>query len=577
MDTLLTIFTIIRLLIIPLLLYFAFTSHPISFIIFFIATILIGFFDEILARKFNRFTSTRSRIGSWCDFISFFVIIVCAWILWPDLIRKEAIFLVFLMIGLFIPAIIGYLKYSRLTSYHTWTSRVATTLVGSGAILAFLGGPGWLFEFSTPLYIFARMEEVAITAILPEWEFNVPSLKTAIVIENKIAKEEMIKAEEKLREVLSNIEDGYYELDLKGNLTFFNPTLSKYLGYSEQELMGMNNRQIMSEDMAKKVYIVFNEVYRTGRPSFATDWEVLTKKGEIRYFETSVSLLRDSKGQPTGFRCIGRDITERERAEQAARIHQEQLYQASKMVALGTLVSGVAHEINNPNNFIMINTPILREAWEGILPILDEYYREHGDFTLAGMDYTVIRNKIPSLMSGIESGSNRILHIVQDLKNYVQKDSTGLNNDVDLNRVVDSALSLISNIIQKSTRRFSVNYGNDLPIIKGNFQRLEQIVINLVQNACQSLPDKEKAIRLTTGFDRERGCITLVVEDEGIGIPGKNLAYLTDPFFSTRQDLGGLGLGLSISRKIIEEHHGKMTFQSEEGKGTRVEVTMPIH
>jgi len=575
MDTLLIIFTIIRLLIIPLSLYFAFTNHPIPFIIVFIATMLIGFFDEILARKFNRFTSTRSRISSWCDFISFFVITVCAWILWPELIRQEAILLVFLMIGLFVPAIIGYLKYSRLTSYHTWTSRVATTLVGSGAILAFLGGPGWLFEFSTPLYIFARMEEIAITAILPEWEFDVPSLKTALAIENKMAKEEMIKAEEKLRTILANIEDGYFELDLKGNLTFFNTTLLKYLGYSERELLGMNNRQIMSEDMAKKVYSVFNEVYRTGRPSFATNLEVITKKGEIRYFETSVSLLRNSKGQPMGFRCIGRDITERKHAEETMRAHQEQLYHASKMVALGTLVSGVAHEINNPNNFIMINTPILREAWEGILPILDEYHREHGDFALAGMDYTVIRNKIPSLMSGIESGSNRILHIVQDLKNYVQKDSTGLDNAIDLNRVVDSALSLISNMIQKSTRRFSVNYGKDLPSIKGNFQRLEQIVINLVQNACQALPDKEKAVSITTGFDRERGYITLIVKDEGIGIPEKNLPYITNPFFSTRQDKGGLGLGLSISQRIIEEHHGKMTFQSQEGKGTRVEVILP--
>jgi signal transduction histidine kinase len=161
------------------------------------------------------------------------------------------------------------------------------------------------------------------------------------------------------------------------------------------------------------------------------------------------------------------------------------------------------------------------------------------------------------------------------LRNYVQKDSASINNDVDLNRVVDSALSLISNVIQKSTKRFSVNYGKYLPSIKGNFQRLEQIVINLVQNACQALPDKEKAIRLTTGFDRERGWVTLVVEDEGVGIPEKDMAHLTDPFFSTRQELGGLGLGLSISRRIIEEHRGKMTFQSQEGKGTRVEVILP--
>jgi len=186
-----------------------------------------------------------------------------------------------------------------------------------------------------------------------------------------------------------------------------------------------------------------------------------------------------------------------------------------------------------------------------------------------------MRDKIPLLLSGIENGSSRIMQIVQDLRNFVKKDSTGLNNNVDLNRVVESALSLISDMIEKCTRQFSVSYGKDIPSIKGNFQRLEQIVINLVQNACQALPDKEKAVRLTTGFDRERGNVTLVVEDEGVGIPEKYLSCITDPFFTTKQDLGGLGLGLSVSRRIIEEHCGKMTFQSREGIGTRVEVSLP--
>jgi polar amino acid transport system substrate-binding protein len=210
-----------------------------------------------------------------------------------------------------------------------------------------------------------------------------------------------------------------------------------------------------------------------------------------------------------------------------------------------------------------------------MLPILDEYYRENGDFTLAGMDYATMREKIPLLLSGIENGSSRIMQIVQDLKNFVKKDSTGLNNDVALNRVVDSALSLISNMLQKCTGKFSVSYGKDIPSIKGNFQRLEQIVINLVQNACQSLPDRDRAIRVSTGYDRERGCVVLIVEDEGIGISEENLARITDPFFTTKQDIGGLGLGLSISRRIIEEHHGKICFESQVGRGTMVEVCIP--
>lgn len=576
MDILLIIFTVIRIIIIPLLLFFAFTDRQTAFLIFFMSVMIIGLSDDILTRRYDLFALTRSRICSWCDFITFMVVIACTWVLWPELIRREFLFLVIIIAGFFIPIILGYLKYSRLISYHTWTTRISLILVGIGALTLFLGGPEWPLIFAIPVFIFSEVEEIFITAILPEWKFNVPSLWHAIALERERAKKEEIRAKEMLRAVLTDIDEGYYELDLKGNLTFFNPTLSKRLGYSEQELTGMNSKQLMTEEMLKRVNITFREVYQTGKPSFGSDWEVLTKDGETRYFEASVSLLCNSKGEPVGYRCIGRDITDRKDAEEAERIHQQQLYHAGKMVALGTLVSGVAHEINNPNNFIMLNAPVLKEALDGMLPILDEYYRENGDFSLAGMEYSTIREKLPLLLSGIENGSSRIKQIVQDLKNFVKKDSTGLDNDVDLNRVVKSALSLISNMIQKSTKRFSVRYESDLPYIKGNFQRLEQIVINLVQNACQALPDSEKAIRLATCFDRERDQVTLVVEDEGIGISKENLERITDSFFTTKQDSGGLGLGLSISRRIIEEHNGKMTFQSREGKGTRVEVSLPV-
>jgi PAS domain S-box-containing protein len=576
MKVLLIGFTVVRLLIIPILLLSAFAGKEQIFIGFFISTVILGLIDEIIARKVNLFTVTRSRLCSWSDFITFIVIIICAWVLRYDLIKQEALFLVVLLIGLFTPIIIGYIKYSRLTSYHTWMSRISLILVACGVVLLFQEGSNWLFEFSIPLYIFAQMEQVAITAILPDWEFNVPSLWHAVNIERQRVEEARIKAEEKLRTVLANIDDGYFECDIKGNFTFFNPILCKTMGYTEQELLGMNNREFMTEEMAEKVYQVFNKVYQTGKPSFGSDWSIITKSGEIIYFEASVSLLRNSKGEPVGFRCIGRNITDRKHAEEAARMHQEQLYQASKMIALGTLVSGVAHEINNPNNFIMLNTPILREAWEGILPILNEYYKENGDFTLAGVDYTEMKDKIPILLSGIEAGSNNILKIIQDLKEYVKKDSMGFNNDVDLNKIVESSLSLISNMIQKSTKHFFVNYDENIPCIKGSFQRLEQVVINLVQNACQALQDNEKAIRLTTTYDRLRDCVILIVEDEGVGILEKNLATIMDPFFTTKQDKDGLGLGLSITKRIIEEHGGKIIFESEEGKGTKIEVSLPV-
>jgi len=135
MDILLVAFTVIRLLIVPLLLFFAFAGLKTAFLISFMGAMIIGLSDEIIARIFNLFPSTRSRICSWCDFITFLVVSICAWLLWPGIIRREALFLVITLTGLFIPIILGYLKYSRLISYHTWTTRFAFMLIGIGALI----------------------------------------------------------------------------------------------------------------------------------------------------------------------------------------------------------------------------------------------------------------------------------------------------------------------------------------------------------------------------------------------------------------------------------------------------------
>jgi PAS domain S-box-containing protein len=396
------------------------------------------------------------------------------------------------------------------------------------------------------------------------------------IIEGVRTEKALSESEEKYRTILHSIEDGYYEVDLAGNLTFFNDALCKILGYSKDELMGMNNREYMSKVTADKVYQTFNQVYQTGKAAKAFDWETIRKDGTMRYFEASVSLMRDSDGKPIGFRGIGRDITERKHAEEQAKLHQDQLMQASKMVALGTLVSGVAHEINNPNNFIMLNAPLLLEAWENALPILEKYYNENGDFILGGMKYTEMRQNIPKLFSGISDGSARIKQIVDDLKNYLRQDTSDIAQSVDINAVLKSAISLVSNMINKCTDHFSINYGKNLPMLKGNFQRLEQVMINLIQNACQALLDKTKGISVATSFEKESHIIRVRIEDEGNGIPSETLPHITDPLFTTKQESGGVGLGLSISSRIVQEHGGTMTFTSEPGKGTTAEVTLPV-
>ena len=401
------------------------------------------------------------------------------------------------------------------------------------------------------------------------------SYKTEI-IDRVQAEVALSKSEEKYRTILHSIQEAYYEVDLAGNLTFFNDSLCRQLGYSRDELMGMNNKQFANKETLKRVYKTFNSVFKTGKAATAFDWGMITKDGTKKFVELSVSLMQDSEGQPIGFRGVARDISERKKAEEQANLHQQQLMQASKMVALGTLVSGVAHEVNNPNNFIMLNSPILKEAWDNAMPILEKYYEENGDFILGGMKYTEMRKNIPALFSGISDGAKRIKHIVDELKNYVRDDSADLTQSVDINEVLKSAVSLLANMIKNSTNRFSIEYGNNLPSVKGNFQRLEQVIINLVQNACQALPDAQKGILVSVKFDKEKSDIVVSVRDEGTGIPPETLYHITDPFFTTKHDSGGVGLGLSISSKIIEEHGGRMHFDSEIGAGTTIEIILPV-
>jgi polar amino acid transport system substrate-binding protein len=251
------------------------------------------------------------------------------------------------------------------------------------------------------------------------------------------------------------------------------------------------------------------------------------------------------------------------------------MMQASKMAALGVLVSGVAHEINNPNNFIMLNTPILREAWQSALPILEDYYKENGDFLMAGMKYSEMRQHMPQLLDGVAQGAERIKQIVANLKTYVRGNADDLAQPVDVNAVIRASISLVSNVIQNATDRLELDYGADLPRVRGSFQRLEQVILNLIQNACHALPDRQKGIFVSTAFDREGSNVLIVIRDEGAGILPEALPRIREPFFTTKQESGGIGLGLSISSKIVEEHRGSLHFDSAPGAGTTVTITLP--
>jgi len=267
---------------------------------------------------------------------------------------------------------------------------------------------------------------------------------------------------------------------------------------------------------------------------------------------------------------------EKKQAEEKARLRQEQLFRAAKMVSLGTLVSGVAHEINNPVTSVLLNSQTLRKVWDGVLPILDERSRNEGDFRVGGMTYKEIRERMPMLLSHIEDGTRRVRDIVTDLKDFARESPSERSDDIDVNEVVLKAVGLVSNLIKKSTNDFAVDYTPNPPVFKGSAQRIEQVVINLVMNACQALADSEGAVRVRTGRDPDEACVFIEVRDEGIGVAPEVMQRIKDPFFTTKRDTGGTGLGLAISDRIVRDHDGKMTFISEQGRGTTVRVYFPV-
>ncbi|MBT8358530.1 MAG: PAS domain S-box protein [Desulfobacterales bacterium] len=153
--------------------------------------------------------------------------------------------------------------------------------------------------------------------------------------ERKKAEEALKVSEKKYRNILESIEEGYFEIDLKGNLTFFNDSVSRIMGYSREELMGMNNREYTSPETAKKMLEVYNRVYTTGKSQRVSKFNVITKDGNVRNFESSVSLRRDRKRQPIGFRGVARDVTEHLKAQKEKQDLENQLHTARAATILG--------------------------------------------------------------------------------------------------------------------------------------------------------------------------------------------------------------------------------------------------
>jgi signal transduction histidine kinase len=251
-----------------------------------------------------------------------------------------------------------------------------------------------------------------------------------------------------------------------------------------------------------------------------------------------------------------------------------QLIQANKMTSLGTLVSGVAHEINNPNQIVLMNSSVLAAAWADATDVLDSHFQAGNEFSLGGLPYVEMRANLSQLVCEIRDGAHRIERMISDLKDFARP-GAAVCEPFQLNDVVRRALRLLTHLIDKRTDRFQLRLGPDLPLLKGDPQQLEQVVVNLAINALEALPDRCSGVAVTTAFDPHDRVVALEVRDAGIGIPREHLSRLGEPFFTTKTANGGTGLGLAITSSLVQSHGGRLSFASEPGQGTCARVVLP--
>jgi PAS domain S-box-containing protein len=382
------------------------------------------------------------------------------------------------------------------------------------------------------------------------------------------------KAESNFRTLAENASDGIFIILDGGSLIYANKRASEITGFDNTELIGASLNDLIHDKTYEEMQ--WQQEDSSDRQKTPKHYETFmhTKGGEEVSVEVTISRT-DWHGKRASV-IVVRDISERKRSEEQQRLQQQQLMLMDKLTSLGILVAGVAHEINNPNQTILSNASFLVRASSEILSILKSYNDDNEDFLIAGLDYVEFQTRFSEIVSGIERCSNRIDGIVGGLRAFSRDEPQYVMTSLNINSVIESAVKLLDNYIKNSTRYFSIKLEKNVPSIKGNAQRLEQVIINLIMNACQSLADREQTISVQSICDASRGTILIIIRDSGAGIEDEDLTEIKKPFFTTKRAQGGTGLGLYVSESIITEHGGTLVFESEKGKGTTATVSLPV-
>ncbi len=366
---------------------------------------------------------------------------------------------------------------------------------------------------------------------------------------------------ERYRDFVENIEDSCAEFDLRGRCTFCNEASYRMVGYSRKEYMQLRHHQrYASLDEIGQVYKTFNEIYRTGIPARLYTASLLCKDGTTRAVESIVTLMRDAKGDPVGFRNIGRDVTPRKKMEEEQEALREQLARVGKMEAIGTLAGGVAHDFNN-----------LLMGIQGYASLMIlETDPNHSHYP-----------RLKAIESHVKSGAD----LTRQLLGYARGGRYEIK-PVRLNEIAAKSAEMFGRtrkaIIMKQ------ELAEDLWIADADQGQMEQVFLNLFMNAAQAMPGggeifiKTKNVVLekphVRSLDIQPGrYVKLTVKDTGVGMDEITRERLFEPFFTTKEMsvVKGTGLGLASVYGIIKGHKGAINVQSERGRGAAFNIYLP--
>ncbi len=381
------------------------------------------------------------------------------------------------------------------------------------------------------------------------------------ITQRKHAEKALRKSEERYRTILNEMSEGYHEVDLAGNFTFFNEAFLNLFGYSSEEMLGMNfSRYAADESVAQDIFRIYNQTYRTGVPIQNGEWDILRKDGERRTLSFYASLVRNSKGDPFGFRGIVRDITQARQAEQEREILQIQLTQAQKMESIGRLAGGVAHDFNNMLGVIL----------------------GHAEFALVKAK----RNQdVRTDLQAIQTAGKRSADLTKQLLAFARKQTIS-PKQLDLNDTVETLLNMLRRLIGEDID-LDWQPAAQLWPVKMDPSQIDQILANLCINARDAIDGVGKLTIETgkTSFD-EGYCrehpgfipgdfVLLAVSDSGYGMDKGTLAKLFEPFFTTKEVGKGTGLGLATVYGIVKQNNGFINVYSESGQGSTFKIYLP--